>query len=381
MGRSSSTTRMRIAGHARWAPRARPRSSKGILIWGLRWVHGSRPTIPLRDLERRPARRRERPPLQALRLPRSRADRRRRCVPGLPSPEAMGIQIEFFLRLLHRKLTRFDRGSELCALNAEPGESCSVSPTLAVAVDAALWAARRSDGLVDPTLVGRARGRRLRDLARRPAAGGHRRGPGRRSRAEPPRPRADARWQRGRRRHRRRRRHAGPRGVRIDTGGSGKGLAADLAADRLGGYATFVVDAGGDLRLGGERPLEAPGPHRPPASQTSPPTSSCSTVAPWPPAASRPASGGPSTGFAHHLLESVDRRARLDRRDPGDARSAARPWRPRRWRRWRSCRARAGAREILAASRWADRPGRRQRRALSALWPSRTLPRPRRYAA
>jgi len=47
-----------------------------------------------------------------------------------------------------------------------------------------------------------------------------------------------------------------PRGVRIDTGGSGKGLAADLAADRLGGYSAFVVDAGGDLRLGGESPPE-----------------------------------------------------------------------------------------------------------------------------
>src|SRR3954452_17196982 len=72
----------------------------------------------------------------------------------LPSAEAMAIQIEFFLRLLHRKLTRFDQRSELCALNAAPGESYSVSSTLAVAVDAALWAARRSDGLVDPTLVG-----------------------------------------------------------------------------------------------------------------------------------------------------------------------------------------------------------------------------------
>ena len=47
-----------------------------------------------------------------------------------------------------------------------------------------------------------------------------------------------------------------PPGVRIDTGGTGKGLAADLAADRLAGYSTFVVDAGGDLRIGGERPLE-----------------------------------------------------------------------------------------------------------------------------
>ena len=73
---------------------------------------------------------------------------------GLPSPEAMGIQIEFFLRLLHRKLTRFDRNSELSALNADPGEHCPVSPTLALAVEAALWAARTSEGLVDPTLVG-----------------------------------------------------------------------------------------------------------------------------------------------------------------------------------------------------------------------------------
>ncbi len=47
-----------------------------------------------------------------------------------------------------------------------------------------------------------------------------------------------------------------PAGVRLDTGGCGKGLAADLAAERLGGYDTFVIDAGGDLRLGGEQPLE-----------------------------------------------------------------------------------------------------------------------------
>jgi FAD:protein FMN transferase len=47
-------------------------------------------------------------------------------------------------------------------------------------------------------------------------------------------------------------------GVRIDSGGSGKGLAADLAAERLGGYATFVVDAGGDLRIGGRRPVQRP---------------------------------------------------------------------------------------------------------------------------
>ncbi len=169
----------------------------------------------------------------------------------------MGIQIEFFLRQLHRKLTRFDPDSELCALNAEPGESCFVRPTLAVAVAAALWAARRSGGLVDPTLVGELENagyatsradlpsERIRDaLAVAPER-------------QPASPRAGSRW-----------REisvdavAGvverPVGVRIDTGGTGKGLAADLAAERLSGYSTFVVDAGGDLRLGGERPLERP---------------------------------------------------------------------------------------------------------------------------
>ena len=173
----------------------------------------------------------------------------------VPSPEVMGIQIEFFLRVLHRKLTRFDPGSELCELNAEPTESRSVSPTLAAAVDAALWAARRSGGLVDPTLVGE-----LEDAGYATSRAGL---PSERipdalavaPERKPASPRVDSRW-----------RDISvdvfvgvvdrPAGLRIDTGGSGKGLAADLAAERLAGYSTFVVDAGGDLRLGGERPLE-----------------------------------------------------------------------------------------------------------------------------
>lgn len=173
---------------------------------------------------------------------------------GLPSPEAMGIQIEFFLRLLHKKLTRFDPGSELCALNSEVGERCAVSPTLAIAVNAALWAARRSGGLVDPTLVSEleSAGYATSRADETPASieDALAAAPARRA-AEP---RHDSRWAdievnpvAGIVRR--------PAGVRIDTGGSGKGLAADLAADRLSGYASFVVDAGGDLRLGGQQAL------------------------------------------------------------------------------------------------------------------------------
>lgn len=174
--------------------------------------------------------------------------------PGVPPAEEMAIRIEFFLRLLHRKLTRFDPSSELSAMNADGRSHLVVSPTLLLAVDSALWAARRSDGLVDPTLV--------REIEAVGYAG---------SRADVPpapipdalavaplrkmaRPSADSRW-REISVNPETRVVARPPGVRIDNGGTGKGLAADLAADRLGGYSTFVVDAGGDLRIGGDRPV------------------------------------------------------------------------------------------------------------------------------
>jgi thiamine biosynthesis lipoprotein len=167
----------------------------------------------------------------------------------------MGIQIEFFLRLLHRKLTRFDRDSELSAMNADPRPNVLVSPTLSSAVSAALWAARRSEGLVDPTLVaeleavGYARSRAdLPPVSIEDAvAAAPQRGP-----ANP--------WSRSRWREISLNSETGvvsrPSGVRVDTGGTGKGLAADLGAARLAGYSTFCVDAGGDLRIGGEQPAE-----------------------------------------------------------------------------------------------------------------------------
>jgi FAD:protein FMN transferase len=175
--------------------------------------------------------------------------------PGLPSPQAMGLQLEGFLGVLHRKLTRFEPDSELSALNRDPHEACAVSPTLAVAVGAAVWAAQSSGGLVDSTLVPELE--RAGYATSRANVASERIGdallvaPDRR----PARPRTGSSWDsievnqdNGLVRR--------PVGVRIDTGGTGKGLAADLAADRLAGYATFVVDAGGDLRIGGDRPLE-----------------------------------------------------------------------------------------------------------------------------
>ena len=52
-------------------------------------------------------------------------------------------------------------------------------------------------------------------------------------------------------RHRRRQLdHAARPGLRLDTGGTGKGLAADLLAHRLDGR--WAVDCGGDLRVSAE---------------------------------------------------------------------------------------------------------------------------------
>jgi thiamine biosynthesis lipoprotein len=174
---------------------------------------------------------------------------------GLPSPEAIALQIQGFMLVLHRRLTRFDPGSELCGLNASADSALRVSSTLATAVDAAVWAAHRSGGLIDPTLLGdleRAGYANSRaNLPSTPIAKALPRAPARTPAQPAPVPawrsvavdRSDNTVSR-------------PPGTRLDLGGTAKGLAADLAADRLAGYSIFVVDAGGDLRIGGERPEE-----------------------------------------------------------------------------------------------------------------------------
>src|SRR6185312_14595379 len=73
----------------------------------------------------------------------------------------------------------------------------------------------------------------------------------------PARPRPDARW---------RAVHvddaAGtitrPPGLRLDSGGVGKGLAADLLAERLAAHARFAIDAAGEVRGGGMRSATRP---------------------------------------------------------------------------------------------------------------------------
>jgi FAD:protein FMN transferase len=165
-------------------------------------------------------------------------------------PAAQCERARAWIEYFDRRLSRFRPDSELSALNADPRESVPASALLRRAVSAGLWAADATGGLVDPTLVeeieraGYSESRAhavpasLEDaLAERPTA-------------RPARPDPRRRWRRftvdeatGTIRR--------PPGVAFDTGGAGKGLAADMAAAMMTVHSRFVVDCGGDVRIGG----------------------------------------------------------------------------------------------------------------------------------
>jgi len=155
-----------------------------------------------------------------------------------------------FIEAFAARLSRFRPDSELCALNASPAREVPASPLLRAAVRAGVWAAEATNGLVDPTLI---------PALERAGYAESREGaapvPLREALATAPTPRAarpaaEAAWRtiavddaRGV--------ITRPPGVRIDTGGVGKGLAADAVAHRLPGHDRFVVDCGGDMVIGG----------------------------------------------------------------------------------------------------------------------------------
>jgi thiamine biosynthesis lipoprotein ApbE len=158
--------------------------------------------------------------------------------------------VEGVLDEVDRTYSRFRPDSELIAVNAAAGAETRISPLLARAIGGSLVAAGRSAGAVDPTI-----GRAIRllgydvDFARlaastRPIE----------LRAEPvpgwTAVRLDETMLRVRM----------PRGVELDLGSTGKGLAADLAAKAAldaagGGERTGVlVGLGGDIATAGRAP-------------------------------------------------------------------------------------------------------------------------------
>ncbi len=170
--------------------------------------------------------------------------------PGMaPAPAAADRAREFIVGF-DAALSRFKPDSELSALNADPRKCVPASELLRAAVKAGLTAAERSGGLVDPTLADEIESAGY--VASRagvpgaPLAVALGEAPAR----HPASPNPAARWRRFEVDD-----AAGtisrPPGVRFDTGGAGKGLAADLLAAQLRGYSRFIVDCGGDIRIGG----------------------------------------------------------------------------------------------------------------------------------
>lgn len=175
---------------------------------------------------------------------------------GRGSEEA-ALRARQLLESFSARLSRFETDSELTVLNDDGRETVEVSPLLASMVDAALWAARSSGGLLDPTLIpeleraGYASTRRGLPSAR--LADALPDAPVRRPAAAAP----ERRWE-SITVDMERLTVTRPPGVRIDSGGIGKGLAADAIAAIFADRERFCVDTAGDLRIGGPDSLADP---------------------------------------------------------------------------------------------------------------------------
>ncbi len=177
--------------------------------------------------------------------------------PGMAPAPAAAEQARRFVVEFDARLSRFKPDSELCALNADPRRCVPASELLRQAVKAGLSAAERSNGLVDPTLADEIESAGY--TASRAGVPGAPLGAA--LDEAPPRhpasPNPAARW-RGFEVDDTAETIARPPGLRFDTGGTGKGLAADLIASQLRGYSRFIVDCGGDIRIGGADALVRP---------------------------------------------------------------------------------------------------------------------------
>jgi FAD:protein FMN transferase len=160
--------------------------------------------------------------------------------------EALAASLRARIDAVAAALTRFDPASDLCALNRDLRRAAPAPPVVVALARAAAWAHERSGGLVDATLLepleacGYERSRA--GAARAPLADA--------LAVAPPRRPAAARGPLG----------VGVRGelvlrepgVRLDSGGLGKGMAADLAAAMVPAGVRYAIACGGDLAVGAE---------------------------------------------------------------------------------------------------------------------------------
>jgi thiamine biosynthesis lipoprotein ApbE len=161
--------------------------------------------------------------------------------------QAARIAVDAVLAEIDRTYSRFRPDSELVAVNGRAGRTVSLSPLLSSAIDVALRAARRTEGLCDPTVGSALRRIGYEDDFPKVAGRGDpilltiERIPGWRTLHFDP----DRRELRA------------PHGVELDLGSTGKALASDLAAAAaiaaMGGGGA-LVSLGGDLATAGDPP-------------------------------------------------------------------------------------------------------------------------------
>lgn len=154
---------------------------------------------------------------------------------------------ETLVQDLHRRLTRFEADSELSRLNRDPRERVPASEIMLRFAETVGFAGVTSGGLVDATLLDEVERAgyvesidpdlgSLPDPRAHATAGEPVHRPGDWSDVEVDRRTSEV---------------VRPPGLRLDSGGLGKGLAADLVAERMRGIASWAVECSGDLRFGG----------------------------------------------------------------------------------------------------------------------------------
>jgi thiamine biosynthesis lipoprotein len=150
---------------------------------------------------------------------------------------------------IERACSRFLPESELCALNASPGNPFVASADLYAIVAHALKMAERTDGLFDPTilpaLLAAGYSRSFDEIGQREIG------------ATPEDAQTPRGWRRGCWREvaldAATRTITLPAGAALDLGGVAKGWAADEVARRfLNDFSAYLIDLGGDLRVRGE---------------------------------------------------------------------------------------------------------------------------------
>lgn len=221
------------------------------------------------------------------------------------APEASAAQAAAAARRrlleLDRQFSRFRNDSELSRLNADERTEVPVSPLMARLAVAVKMAGALTGGLVDATLL-----RELCDAgyggdlegpalplelalalgpARTPAGGSPRRGWSR----------LQVDLQRGVLRR--------PPGVLLDSGGIAKGLLADVLGEQLAEHASYAIDCGGDVALGGAAGLKRPIEVRSPFDESVIHTFSAASVGVATSGIGRRSWLGADGRAAHHLLD------------------------------------------------------------------------------